>query len=279
MHEIVDDEAAWGEAVDRIPEHREALEALGFRCLGLVGLRPDEEAGNFYAGEDEAMGERFRSGQATEVWGSPDERAIAVPASFAAGPVLTFLSADAEGRIVETTTRPKRAPILREPGPTPPPLWHRSSSARDGVDVALIDTRDVAALWSEHRRRAGDRPAPPHTLELAVAMLRELKDRGMARAVRAYMAGSAVLFVVHLARWTLFVVAIALLFFERTVAGAILAVVAIGSRWVVAAVSPRVHAAASGWAGQGSFSPSPIVVPAFRLRKWPRGLVPLIDPD
>lgn len=280
MHEIVDDEGAWGDAVDRVPAYRDALAALGFRCLGLTGLREPQGAENVYAGEDEAIGVRFRFGQACEIWVSPDERAIAVPATFVAGPVLSLLSARPDGRVVETTTRPVRPPILRDPGPTPPALWHRETSERAGLDVALIDTRDVAALWAAHRQRLGDAELPSHaSLPFAAAIQRAMLDRAVNAGVRAYLAGALIVGVVQASLWLLLALAVGLAASGRVGAGAGLALAAVATRWLVPTLRRVVHGATRRWANRGAWRPAPIVVPAFTLRRWPAGLVPALEED
>lgn len=166
---------------DRSPELRTDLLANGFMPIGLAEFRLSSqkpEAMPLTANPDLALlNDAAQNGEVDEVWTSLDQSAFAAIENSFGGPVVSIRTLMENGRVVETTMKPVRAPQIFPPSSGLPggqdassnlpmtltlklmqfgmgslPLWAREDRPRAGYHVELVDTRDVGILWRRHQQ-------------------------------------------------------------------------------------------------------------------------------
>lgn len=159
------------------PALRDALITAGFTHVGLLEVRvpnlltPACRQQLMNSSDGILMLDLLENGEITEILTSPDQRAFASVERYFGGPVVCIRTILEDGVIVETSTRPKRAPQLSTPSEATdnqisklvqwllriargePALWPRQNWPRAGYYLTLIDTDDAQVIWQHHRQQ------------------------------------------------------------------------------------------------------------------------------
>lgn len=163
----------WPSKVVPTPALTAAVQALGFERLGVLVASADTGPENF-EGEDQALIRSVDGAEAVFVWRTPDALVYAVPSPYFGGDVLMFRSVLSDGAVVETVTRPARAPNVVGSGWFAPPLWPRHDLPAVGFLLELV-AGAPEAVFARHRERLasfaasrGASPVPFHDMDRVV---------------------------------------------------------------------------------------------------------------
>lgn len=210
------------------PELRTVLATCGFQRVGLLEVRYTDTTGleefrRLLTGSDaDLLQDIIEHGETVEILTSRDERAFASVEPYYGGPVVVIRTIFEPGIVVETAMKPHWRPPSRAAPLLPfylkynplvdritswigdhilgsSELWPRSHAPGAGLYVALVDTRDPAALWQHHQQRVdtiirtSNPPIRSHTtLTLYIAINQRVSQVSQQHTHRATSVSSTV---------------------------------------------------------------------------------------